>query len=191
MEYYKIKNGSFVVVDDFFNLEDEETQTVIHLTNDKVEELNLSINEEKHYIGKEDNVEIRLEDKFGIKHRYRNLEYNHQYHFTRDEMRKVFNEVFPLNSQAWDWDCVWFCDFRDTNSFHAFRDYDEYYILHKPSGTMINWYKHMGRTNTCNKDLSLDELRLFLLLLRKELVEEKIIEPNEPFKATKGLMATF
>ena len=35
------------------------------------------------------------------------------------------------------------------------------------------------------------ELRLFLLLLRKELVEEKIIEPNEPFKATKGLIATF
>ena len=53
---------------------------------------------------------------------------------------------------------------------------------------MINWYKHMGRTNTCNKNLSLDELKLFLLLLRKELVEERIIEPNEPFKATKGLM---
>ena len=56
---------------------------------------------------------------------------------------------------------------------------------------MINWYKHMGRTNTCNKDLSLDELRLFLLLLRKELVEEKIIEPDESFKTTKGLVTTF
>ena len=56
---------------------------------------------------------------------------------------------------------------------------------------MINWYKHMGRTNTCNKDLSLDELRLFLLLLKKELVEEKIITPDEPFKETKGLITTF
>ena len=56
---------------------------------------------------------------------------------------------------------------------------------------MINWYKHIGRTNTCNKDLSLDELKLFLLLLRKELVEEKIIQPNESFKETKGLIATF
>ena len=56
---------------------------------------------------------------------------------------------------------------------------------------MINWYKHMGRCNTCNKDLSLDELRLFLLLLRKELVEEKIIEPNKPLKTTKGLVTTF
>jgi hypothetical protein len=46
----------------------------------------------------------------------------------------------------------------------------------------------MGRTNTCNKDLSLDELKLFLLLLRKELVEEKIIEPNEGYEKIKGLM---
>ena len=71
-----------------------------------------------------------------------------------------------------------------------FKDEDEYYILHKPSGTMINWYKHMGITNTCNKDLSLDELRLFLLLLRKELIEEKIIEPSVPFKVTEGLVQT-
>lgn len=191
MKYYKIKNGSFVVVDDFFDLEDEETQTVIYLTNDKVEELNLSRDEEKHYPGRTDSVEIRLNDKFGIKHRYRNLEDNQQYHFTRDEMTKVFEEIFPLDSQAWNWYEVWYCNFKDTNSFHAFRDDDEFYILHKPSGTMINWYKHMGRTNTCNKDLSLDELRLFLLLLRKELVEEKIIEPNESFKSTKGLVTTF
>lgn len=191
MKYYKIKNGSFVVVDDSFDLEDEETQTVIHLTNDKVEEINLTRDEEKHYPGRVDSVEIRLNDKFGVKHRYRNLEYNHQYHFTRDEMTKVFKEVFPLNSQIWDWDIVWNCDFRDTYSFHTFRDEDEFYILHKPSGAMINWYKHMGRCNTCNKDLSLDELRLFLLLLRKELVEEKIIEPNEPLKTTKGLVTTF
>ena len=106
MKYYKIKNGSFVVVDDSFDLEDEETQTVIHLTNDKVEEINLTRDEEKHYPGRVDSVEIRLNDKFGVKHRYRNLEYNHQYHFTRDEMTKVFKEVFPLNSQIWDWNIV-------------------------------------------------------------------------------------
>ena len=187
MEYWKLKDGSFVVVDDFFNLEDDE-QTVIRLTNDKVEEINLTRDEEKHYPGRVDSAEICLDDKFGVKLQYRNLERNRSYHFTRDEMEKIFEEVFPLNSQAWDWDEVWNCDFRDTNSFHAFRDFDEFYILHKPNGTMINWYKHIGRTNTCNKDLSLDELKLFLLLLRKELVEEKIIQPNEPFKLIKGLM---
>lgn len=178
MEYLKLKDESFAVIDDFFDLKDDENPTVIRLTDDKVEEINLTRDEEKHYLGRVDSVEIRLNDKFGIKHRYRNLECNHSYHFTRDEMTKVFEEVFPLNSKEWDWYTVWTCDFGDTNSFHAFKDGDEFYILHKPSGTMINWYKHMGRTNTCNKDLSLDELKLFLLLLRNELVEEEIIEPD-------------
>lgn len=173
MEYWKLKDESFVIVNDFFDLKDEEKQTVIRLTDDKVEEINLTRDEEKHYLGRTDSAEIRLDDKFGVKHRYHNLE-NSQYHFTRDEMTKVFEEVFPSDSKTWDWDKVWYCDL-DTNSFHAFRDYDEFYILHKPSGTMINWYKHVGRCNTCNKDLSLEELKLFLLLLRKELVEEKII----------------
>ena len=63
--------------------------------------------------------------------------------------------------------------------------------FHENKKSMLNWYKHIGRTNSCNKDLSLDELKLFLLLLRKELVEEKIIQPNKPFKETKGLIATF
>lgn len=184
MEYWKLKDESFVVVDDFFDLKDEENQTVIRLTDDKVEEINLTRDEEKHYLGRIDTAEIRLNDKFGVKHRYRNLEPNHQYHFTRDEMTNIFKEVFPLDSRVWD--RVWYCDFGDTNSFHAFRDdKNEFYILHKPSGTMINWYKHMGRTNTCNKDLSLDELRLFLLLLRKELIEEEKIIPYESFKTTK------
>lgn len=191
MEYLKLKDESFVVVGDFFNLEDEEEQTVTRLTNDKIEEINLTRDEEKHYPGRTDSAEIRLNDKFGVKHQYRNLECNRSYHFIRDEMEKIFEKVFPLDSQVWDWDEVWNCDFRDTNSFHAFKDYDKYYILHKPSGTIINWYKHLGRCNTCNKDLSSDELKLFLLLLRKELVEEKIIQPNEPFKETKGLIATF
>lgn len=175
MKFYKLKNDTFVIVKGYFDLKDEEA-TITQLTNDKIEEVILPRDKEKHFVGRVDNVEIRLEDKFGISHRYRNLESNHQYHFTRDEMTKVFEEVFPLNSKLYDWDNVWCCDFKDTDSFHAFRDEDEYYILHKPSGTMINWYKHMGRSNTCNKDLSSDELKLFLLLLRKELVEEGIIE---------------
>ena len=179
MVYWKLKDGSFAVINDFFDLKDEENSTIIRLLNDKVEEINLTKDEEKHYPGREDNVEIRLNDKFGVKHRYHSLECNHQYHFTRDEMVKIFEEIFPLKSQEWDWDCVWYCDFRDTNSFHVFKDGDEYYILHKPSGTMINWYKHVGRCNTCNKDLSLDELKLFLLLLRKELVEEGIVRPKK------------
>lgn len=97
MEYLKLKDESFAVVDDFFDLKDEENQTVTRLTDDKIEEINLTKDEEKHYPGRTDSVEIRLDDKFGVKHRYRNLEPNRQYHFTRDEMTNIFKEVFPLD----------------------------------------------------------------------------------------------
>lgn len=187
-KYYKLNDGSFAIIFTF-DPNDDEFNTIERITDYKVEEVVLTRDEMKHYPGRIDNAEIRLSDKYGgIVHRYRSFEDLEQYHFVRDSMTKVFEEVFPLDAQGWDWDDVWWCNFRDTNSFHAFRDEDEYYILHKPSGTMINWYKHMGRTNTCNKNLSLEELKLFLLLLRKELVEEGIIKPEKGFEATKGLM---
>ena len=57
-----------------------------------------------------------------------------------------------------------------TDNFHSYHDNDdEYYIIHLPSGTMINWYKHLGRTNTCNKNLSLAELKLFFILLKNDM----------------------
>lgn len=187
-EYYKLNDGSFAIIFTF-DPNDDEFNTIERLTDYKVEEVVLTRDETKHYSGRVDNAEIRLRDKYGgIVHRYRSFEDLEQYHFERDSMTKVFEEVFPLDTQGWDWYRVWYCDFKDTSSFHAFRDDDEFYILHKQSGTMINWYKHMGRTNTCNKDLSLEELKLFLLLLRKELVEEGIIKPEKGFEATKGLM---
>ena len=41
-------------------------------------------------------------------------------------------------------------------AFKVWRHEDDWYILHKPSGTLINWYKHCGRINTCNKMLTLE-----------------------------------
>ena len=76
MKYQKLKDESFVVVDDFFDLKDEKNQTVIRLTDDKIEEINLTRDEEKHCPGRIDCAEIRLYDKFGVKHRYHNLEDN-------------------------------------------------------------------------------------------------------------------
>lgn len=80
-----------------------------------------------------------------------------QYHFDRDDMC----EVFDNNFMDWLWDHM------DTESdcFKIFRCGDEFYILHMPSGTLINWYKHMGRTNTCNKDLSINDLKEFKRML--------------------------
>ena len=92
MEYWKLKDESFAVVDDFFDLKDEENQTVTRLTDDKIEEINLTKDEEKHYPGRIDSVEIRLDDKFCIKHQYRNLERNRSYHFVRDEIKKYLKK---------------------------------------------------------------------------------------------------
>lgn len=49
----------------------------------------------------------------------------------------------------------------EDDEFRYWKYGDEFYILHKDSGTLINWYKHLGRCNTCNKPLSIAEYREF------------------------------
>lgn len=80
-----------------------------------------------------------------------------QYHFNRDEMCEVFDAEF----MDWFWDHIG----EKSDDFYLFKHDDEFYILHLPSGTMINWYKHMGRTNTCNKNLSIEDLKEFKKML--------------------------
>lgn len=47
---------------------------------------------------------------------------------------------------------------------------DEYYIIHLESGMMVNWYKHLGRTNTCSqKDRTIDDYYEFFRLFKEEL----------------------
>ena len=53
-----------------------------------------------------------------------------------------------------------------------YKEEDEFYIIHFRSGIIINWYKHLGRTNTCNKEgVSTDDLIEFLVLLKDNLSE--------------------
>lgn len=89
-----------------------------------------------------------------------------QYHFDRGDMCEVFGAEF----MSWFWDHL-----EDSNSeFLITREDDEFYIIHFPSGTIINWYKHMGRTNTCNKDLTLDDLREFKKMLLESFGYEEV-----------------
>ena len=98
-----------------------------------------------------------------------------QYHFDRDDFTKVMFEVFTYDEYI-DLDVECGCN-RHLDGFTLMRNEDEFYILHRNSGIMINWYKHAGRTNTCNRqDFTLDDLREFLLELRKDLVWEGIIK---------------
>lgn len=91
-----------------------------------------------------------------------------QYHFDRvdfiDSFRKVFSskEMFDLEIACQE--------HRSLSNFHLYYAEDEFYIIHLPSGTIINWYKHLGITNTCNKEgFDLDDLHELLKTLKEEM----------------------
>lgn len=93
-----------------------------------------------------------------------NLNNMKQYPIERDIFCNIFREI----------DLEFYDELYDvtTESFKCWRYDDEFYILHLNSGTLINWYKHLGRCNTCNKDLSIDEYKYIAKLLYNELKEE-------------------
>lgn len=92
-----------------------------------------------------------------------------QYHFEREAFTNMFYEVFGSSDEIFE--VIVACqEHRCLDSFHLFYDSDEFYIIHLESGTIINWYKHLGRTNTCNKEgFTLEDLKEFLVLLKEEM----------------------
>lgn len=90
-----------------------------------------------------------------------------QYHFERNDMCEVFDAEF----MNWFWDNI----YHRTDEFLITKNgVDEFYIIHFPSGTIVNWYKHVGRTNTCNKNLTLDDLREFKKMLLESFGYEEV-----------------
>lgn len=89
-----------------------------------------------------------------------------QYHFDRSDMC----EVFDCDFMNW----LWFHMGKANDEFLITKNDDEFYIIHFPSGTIVNWYKHMGRTNTCNKNLTLDDLREFKKMLLESFGYEEV-----------------
>ena len=104
-----------------------------------------------------------------------------QYHFDRDAMCEVYYDVFTTDESI---DIISeCCANRHLAGFSLFWHNDEFYILHRESGVMINWYKHVGRTNTCNRpDFTLDDLREFLQKLRVDLVWAGVIKDEKLYK---------
>ena len=101
-----------------------------------------------------------------------------QYHFGLDGFCSVLFDVFTVEEYI-DIDVECGCN-THLDNFTLMRVDDEFYILHRDSGILINWYKHAGRTNTCNKpDFTLDDFREFLVELRKDLVWNDIIKDEE------------
>jgi len=91
-----------------------------------------------------------------------------QYHFERDKFVNIIKDTYPNML-----DDIYTHVRRDTDSFSFFGYEDEFYIVHRDSGTIINWYKHLGRTNTCNKNLDYEDLEEFILLFKNEMEEIK------------------
>lgn len=99
-----------------------------------------------------------------------------QYHFDRGDFCKVFHEFFT-SDQIFDIEAECQGCQDHFGDFSLFWDSDEFYILHRDSGIMINYYKHLGRTNTCNcPDFTLDDLRVFLKALKGDLLLENVIK---------------
>lgn len=91
-----------------------------------------------------------------------------EYYFSRnafvDAFKKVFsdNEIFELEVACQG--------HRSLYDFLLYYAEDEFYIIHLVSGTIINWYKHLGRCNTCNKEaFGLDDLQELLKALKYDL----------------------
>lgn len=111
----------------------------------------------------------------------KNLEELDQYHFERSDFTKEVRTIIPDLEDLFEyfnyngiWKLFDFLMYEDTQ--------DEYYIIHWKSGTMINWYKHLGRTNTCNKDLSIDGFSEFLEMLKSDI---DVVVAKNPIKYQK------
>lgn len=88
-----------------------------------------------------------------------------QYALDRDEFIRIYGNVSEaLMNESW----------YETSNFKGWCNDDEWYILHKTSGTMINWYKHCGRTNTCNKVLTIKQHEEFAKLILEDMAENNV-----------------
>ena len=88
-----------------------------------------------------------------------------QYALDRDDFVNIYGNVSEaLMNESW----------YETSDFKGWYNDDEWYILHKPSGTLINWYKHCGRTNTCNKTLTLEQHKEFAKMILEDMKENDV-----------------
>lgn len=89
-----------------------------------------------------------------------------QYYLEREDFVSLFEQVF--GNYGIDIEQI-VVDGWTGERFHLFWEDDEYYILDMQTGMMLNWYKHLGRTNTCNQIRTIEEIKEFLELLKEDL----------------------
>ena len=89
-------------------------------------------------------------------------------HFGRGEFAGVLVEALGNDGiDALEDACV---TGKAMGDFKCWYDEGDYYVCHMPSGMTVNWYKHLGRANTCSKPgATLRDLMSFMSRLRKEM----------------------
>lgn len=92
------------------------------------------------------------------------------YYFDRDEFCRAAESTIGIDRLL---DAV-DSGFDIIGSFALWRNEDEFYIADMRSGMMINWYKHLGRTNTCSQTgRTIDDLKEFFATLARDIEERE------------------
>ena len=90
-----------------------------------------------------------------------------QYHIDRRIFEKIIKDTVGYEKMN---DAFCYGEFAQDDEFSWWRYSDEFYILHKQSGMLVNWYKHFGRTNTCSqKDRTVEDYYVFFTKFNEEL----------------------
>lgn len=90
--------------------------------------------------------------------------WNKQYQFDRDYFCKAFEILAP---SYYNYLCTvgeWY----EGDEFMSFKIKDEVYLIQLETGIIINWYKHLGRCNMTNYDMTKEEFENFLKKLEED-----------------------
>ena len=81
----------------------------------------------------------------------------------REEFIRIFYEIDKILIEIYDF---------ENEKIKIWQWEEEYFILEKDTGIIVSWYKHLGRCNVCNKDLTIGNYEEFAKRILEELKEK-------------------
>lgn len=81
----------------------------------------------------------------------------------REEFIRIFYEIDKILIEIYDF---------ENEKIKIWQWEEEYFILEKDTGIIVSWYKHLGRCNVCNKDLTIENYEEFAKRILEELKEK-------------------
>ena len=150
----------------------KEKDKEIEKLNNKINKLSIELSVEKDKLLDLSNLISKYDKE--LKHKTEQYEYLRHYYCLANMKqypieRDVFSKIF-YNIDIDYYDFLWNTT---TDNFKLWHYDDTFYILHLPSGTLITWYKHLGRCLECNKELSIEDYQWLAKELEIELKDLK------------------